>query len=80
MVSDKIFSCYAYVKHVTPGAGPFCTRGIIIPPTNFELEDLTVLKRSPDLLNNVKIGQDQLRLIMKHILLYGGCSHFGQVT
>ena len=25
------------------------------------------LKRSPDLLNNVKIGQDQLRLIMKHI-------------
>ena len=26
----------------------------------FELEDLKVLKRSPDLLNNVKIGQDQL--------------------
>ena len=25
-----------------------------------KLEDLTVLKRSPDLLNNVKIGQDQL--------------------
>ena len=39
-----------------------------------------VLKRSPDLLNNVKIGQDQLGLIMKHILIYGGCSHFGQVT
>ena len=39
-----------------------------------------VLKRSLDLLNNVKIGQDQLRLIMKHILFYGGCSHFGQVT
>ena len=38
-----------------------------------------VLKRSPDLLNNVKIGQDQLRL-MKHILFYGGCGHFGQVT
>ena len=35
-----------------------------------KLEDLTVLKRSPDLLNNVKIGQDQLRLIVKHILLY----------
>ena len=33
-----------------------------------KLEDMTVLKRSPDLLNNVKIGQDQLRLIMKHIL------------
>ena len=30
-----------------------------------KLEDLTVLKRSPDLLINVKIGQDQLRLIMK---------------
>ena len=45
-----------------------------------KLEDLTVLKRSPDLLNNVKIGQDQLWLIMKHILFYGGCSHFGQVT
>ena len=25
-----------------------------------------VLKRSPDLLNNVKIGQDQLQLIMNH--------------
>ena len=45
-----------------------------------KLEDLTVLKRSPDLLNNVKIGQDQLQLKMKHILFYGGCGHFGQVT
>ena len=45
-----------------------------------KLEDLTVLKRSPDLLNNVKIGQDQLRLIMKHILFYGGCGHFGLVN
>ena len=44
-----------------------------------KLKDLTVLKPSPDLLNNVKIGQDQLRLIMKQILLYEGCSHFGQV-
>ena len=47
---------------------------------NVKLEDLTVLKRSPDLLNNVKIGQDQLRLKMKHILFYGGSGHFGQVT
>ena len=46
----------------------------------YRLEDLTALKLSPDLLNNVKIGQDQLRLIMKHILLFGGCGHFGQVT
>ena len=44
------------------------------------------LRRSPDLLNNVKIGQGQLQLIMDQILfyhiwgLYGGCSHFGQVT
>ena len=36
-----------------------------------KLEDLTVLKRSPDLLNNVKIGQDQLQLKMKHFVLWG---------
>ena len=45
-----------------------------------KLEDLTVPKRSPDLLNNVKIVQDYLRLTMKHILFYGDCGHFGQVT
>ena len=45
-----------------------------------QLEDLTVLKRSPYLLKNVKIGQDRLRLIINHILFYGGCGHFGQVT
>ena len=39
-----------------------------------------VLKRSPDLFYNVKIGQDQLRFIMKHVLFYWGCGHFGQVT
>ena len=39
-----------------------------------------VLKGSPDLLYNVKIGQDQLQLKMKHILFYGCGSHFGQVT
>ena len=33
-----------------------------------QLEDLKVLRRSPDLLNNVKIGQGQLQLIMEHIL------------
>ena len=43
------------------------------------LEDL---KRSSDLLNNVKIGKGQQQLIMKHILfnIYGGCHHFSQVT
>ena len=35
-----------------------------------KLEDLKVLKRSPDLLNNVKIGHSQLDLLLKHILLY----------
>ena len=46
---------------------------------NPKLEDL---RPSPDLFNHVKIGQGQLRLIIKHILFYHiwGCSHFGQVT
>ena len=33
-----------------------------------KLEDLKVLRRSPDLLNNVKIGQGQLQLITEQIL------------
>ena len=33
-----------------------------------KLEDLKVLRRSPDLLNNVKVGQGQLQLIMEQIL------------
>ena len=47
-----------------------------------ELENLKVLRRSPDLLNNVKIGQGQLQLIMEPICftIYGDCRHFGQVT
>ena len=47
-----------------------------------ELEDLKVLRRSPDLLNNVKIGQGQLQPIMEPICftIYGDCRHFGQVT
>ena len=32
-------------------------------------QDLKVLKHSPDL-NNVKIGQGDLRLIIRHILVY----------
>ena len=38
----------------------------------FKLEDLKVLRRSPDLLNNVKIGQGQgqLQLIVGQILFY----------
>ena len=42
-----------------------------IPQLFYKLEDLTVLTCSPDFLNNVKICQDQLRLIMKHISLMG---------
>ena len=37
---------------------------------SYRLEDLKVLRRSPDLLNKVKIGQGQLQLIMKQILFY----------
>ena len=46
------------------------------------LEDLKVLKRSPDLLNNVKIGQGQLWLIIQSyfVLPYMGSGHFDQVT
>ena len=51
-------------------------------PSDLELEDLKVLKRSPDLLNNVKIGQGQLRLIIQtyFVLPYMGNGHFDQVT
>ena len=35
-----------------------------------KLEDLKVLRRSPDLLNNFKTGLGQLKLIMKPILFY----------
>ena len=44
-----------------------------------KLEDL---KRSTDLLNNVKIGQGQLRLIIQTyiVLAYMGSGHFDQVT
>ena len=47
-----------------------------------KLEDLKVLKRSPDLLNNVKIGHGQLRLIIQtyFVVPYMGSGHFDQVT
>ena len=37
---------------------------------DLKLDDLKVLRRSPDLLNNVKIVQGQLQLIMEQILFY----------
>ena len=39
-----------------------------LPKRPRQLEDLKVLRRSPDLLNNVKIGQGQLQLLMEQIL------------
>ena len=42
----------------------------ILDRQTVKLEDLKVLRRSPDLFNNVKIGQGQLQLIIKHILFY----------
>ena len=51
--------------HFLTTATPICYKW-------YKLEDLKVLRRSPDLFNNVKIGQGQLQLtcIMKHILFY----------
>ena len=47
-----------------------------------KLEDLKVLKCSPDLLYNVKIGHGQLRLIIQaySVLPYMGSGYFDQVT
>ena len=42
----------------------------VCAPANKKLEDPKILRRSPDLFNNVKIGQGQLQLLMKHILFY----------
>ena len=48
--------------------------------SHLQLEDL---KPSPDLLNNIKISQGQLRLIFLNIIcftIYGHGGHFGQMT
>ena len=52
-----------------PGIGESKTRGRV-RRKKVKLEDLKVLRRSPDLLYNVKIGQGQLQLIMEQILFY----------
>ena len=41
---------------------------VMIGALRVKLEDLKVLRRSPDLLNIVKIGQGQLQLKMEQIL------------
>ena len=56
-----------------------CHAIVCLPKSVCKLEDL---KRSPDLLNNVKIGQGQLRLIILtyFVLPYMGSGHYDQVT
>ena len=56
-------------------SGLRCTKAVLSvgflkvkPKVNQKLEDLKVLRRSPDLHNNVKIGQGHLQLIMEQIL------------
>ena len=72
-------SCTGSIMDGRKAKVAFCVR-TAKPKFTLKLEDLMGLKGSPDLLNNVKIGQAQLQLIMKQILFYEGCSHFGQVT
>ena len=50
------------------GEALLAQRGTTTAVATFKLEDLKVLRRSPDLLNNVKIGQGQLQLLMEQIL------------
>ena len=54
-----------YGPSLSKAAGPVDPSFLVM-----KLEDLKVLRRSPDLLNNVKIGQGQLQLIMEQILFY----------
>ena len=54
-LNDGFFQYHQGVKQFGSRSGP-------------KLEDLMVLRSSPDLLNNVKIGQGQLQLIMEQIL------------
>ena len=53
-----------------PFLGIFSPKTILMFRVGLKLEDLKVLRCSPDLLNNVKIGQGHLQLIMKQILFY----------
>ena len=47
-----------------------CPKSLLTPYQIIKLEDLKVLRRSPDLFNYVKLGQGQLQLTIKHILFY----------
>ena len=62
-MSLEILEAVKEIENLWKDKNPLCTNTI-------RLEDLKVLRRSPDLLNNVKIVQGQLQLIMKQILFY----------
>ena len=71
----QIFRClfYSVCSQTFYGYLPILSiqDGDVLVAFRFKLEDLKVLRRSPDLFNNVKIGQGQLPLILiKHILFY----------
>ena len=61
-------------QNVGPVPGPNCLQRLPADDMSSkvlmqkELEDLKVLRRSPDLFNNVKTGQGLLQLIMEQIL------------
>ena len=61
---DKMFG-WIWIQTVCKGYKPTTKVG---KELNTKLEDLKVLRRSPDLLNNVTIGQGQLQLILEQIL------------
>ena len=76
-------SCYNEMCYKGTALYYICPAGIwLLSPCFIKLEDLKVLKRSSDLLNIVKIGQGQLRLIIQtyFVLLFMGSGHFDQVT
>ena len=70
-----------FTDNLTP-AFQYDLRQLLVCVNKNKLEDLKVLKRSPDLLNNVKIGQGQLWLIIQtyFVLPYMGSGNFDQVT
>ena len=69
-----IISCLIWIQCVCCSndipEGIFLKKLILKKMTDTKLEDLKVLRRSPDLFNYVEIGQGQLQLIIKHILFY----------
>ena len=77
-LSSKTKNTGTRVKKTKTFANPdnFITKSFLTIQLK-KLEDLKVLKPSPDLLNNVKIGQGQLRLI---IYTYFVLTYMGMVA